>query len=166
MAIRFNMNTQKAIECVLWLIQRGESNMYNIWKMLYVAEKYSLNKYGGPITGDDYFAMDFGTVPRWLYDATKIKQEEISFYRENNLLRAKRPPEEGYLADFNIEALEHGFKEYAGLDFEAVKKKNHEDSAWKKNYTPNTSTFIPFEDIIEEDWVKKDLDGVAYNMVL
>ncbi len=40
MAIQFKMNTQKAVESVLWLIQRGESNMYNIWKMLFAAEKY------------------------------------------------------------------------------------------------------------------------------
>jgi uncharacterized protein (TIGR02145 family) len=29
MAIRFNMNTQKAIECVLWLIQRSGTGSYN-----------------------------------------------------------------------------------------------------------------------------------------
>jgi hypothetical protein len=161
MAIRFNMNTQKAIECVLWLIQRGGTisyNMYNIWKMLYAAEKYSLNKYGCPITGDNYYAMDFGTVPDWLYESTKIKQGGIDFYREGYFLYAKRPPEEGYLTDFNIEALEFSYNEYAGLDFDAVKNKNHEEPAWKKNYVPNSSALIPFEDIIEKEWVKEDLE--------
>jgi len=30
MAIQFKLNKQKAIEAVLWLIQRGESDMYRI----------------------------------------------------------------------------------------------------------------------------------------
>jgi hypothetical protein len=58
MSIQFNMNTQKAIESVLWIIHNGESNMYNIWKILFSAEKYHLNKYGRPITGDKYVAME------------------------------------------------------------------------------------------------------------
>ena len=45
MAIQFNINTQKAIETVLWIIQRGESNVYNVMKILYAAEKYHLNKF-------------------------------------------------------------------------------------------------------------------------
>ncbi|MCL2260657.1 MAG: Panacea domain-containing protein [Fibromonadales bacterium] len=141
-------------------------NMYNIWKMLYAAEKYSLNKYGCPITGDNYFAMKHGTVPSKLYNMAKISQAGMGFYRFDNFLVAEREAEEGYLSDANMEALEFGYKEYAGLTFDEVEKKNHEEAAWKKNYISDTSAFIPFEDIIEEDWVKEDLEGVAHRMVL
>ena len=122
--------------------------------------------YPCPITGDNYFAMKHGTVPSKLYNMANNSQMGIGFYRFDNFLIAEREPEEGYLFDSDIESLEHGFKEYAGLAFDEVEKKNHEESAWKKNFMPNTSAFMPFEDIIEVDWVKEDLDGVAHRMVL
>jgi len=169
MAIRFNMNTQKAVESVLWIIQNGESNMYNIWKILFAAEKYHINKYGRPITGDRYVAMEFGTVPSWLYDATKIKRPGMGFIRNANSLIAERNPMSDYLSQSDVEALNHGMNEYAGLDFRSVKNKNHEEQAWKKNYAlrgDNDGAPIPFEDIIEEDWLKEELDVVAHSMVL
>jgi uncharacterized phage-associated protein len=170
MAINFKMNTQKAVECVLWFIQRGGTdcyNMYNIWKMLYAAEKYHLNKYGRPITGDNYYAMKHGTVPSKLYDIAKDSLHGIGFCkREDNYLIAERDPEDGYFADSDMEALEYGYNEYSGLAFAEVEAKNHEELAWKKNYKQNGSTLIPFEDIIEQDWVLEDLEGVAQYMVL
>jgi len=44
MAIEFKLNECKAVEAVLWLIQKGETSMYHIFKMLFEAEKfYSYN---------------------------------------------------------------------------------------------------------------------------
>ena len=169
MCIQFNMNTQKAIESVLWIIQKGESNMYNIWKILFAAEKYHLNRYGRPITGGRYVAMEFGTVPSWLYDASKIKRQGVGFFREDNSLVAERPPMEDYLSQSDVDALIYGLSEYAGLDFNAVKDKNHNEPAWQKNYDlrgNNDSVPIPFEDMIEEDWLKEELSILAKSMVL
>jgi len=166
MPIQFNMNTQKAIESVLWIIQNGESNMYNIWKILFSAEKYHLNKYGRPITGDQYVAMEYGTVPSWLYNAAKIEKPGIGFFKRDNSLIADREPMMDYLSQSDVKALKHGFGEYAGLDFNSVKEKNHREPAWKNNYVRNSSALIPFEDIIEEDWLKEDLALVSNNMEL
>jgi len=53
MAIKFKLNKRKAVEAVLWFIKEKKiSNMYAIWKMLFAAEKYHLNTYGRPITGE------------------------------------------------------------------------------------------------------------------
>jgi len=166
--IRFNMNTQKAVEAVLWVIQNGESTMYNIWKILFAADKYHLNTYGRPITGDRYFAMEFGTVPSWLYDATKIERG-IGFSRNENSLVAERPPMMDYLSESDVEALNYGLSEYAGLGFGAVRNKNHKEPAWQKNYAlrgDSDSAPIPFEDIIEDECLKEDLSLLAHCMVL
>jgi len=160
------MNTQKAIESVLWIIKNGESNMYNIWKILFSAEKYHINKYGRPITGDQYVAMEYGIVPSWLYNAAKIEKPGIGFVKRENYLVADREPIMDYLSQSNVEALKHGFDEYAGLDFNAVKEKNHKEPAWKKNYVNNSSAPIPFEDIIEEDWLKEDLSLMSSHLVV
>jgi len=166
MPIQFNMNTQKATEAVLWIIQNGEHDMYKIWKILFSAEKYHINHHGCPITGDRYMAMDYGTVPEWLYSATKTEQSGMGFFRQNNSLVAERTPMMDYLSLSDVKALKHGFEEYAGLDFNTVKEKNHKEPAWKKNYVSNRSVPIPFEDIIEEDWLKEDLSFMASSMVL
>lgn len=166
MPIQFNMNKQRAIEAVLWVIQNGESDMYRIWKILFSAEKYHLNKYGCPITGDQYLAMEYGTVPRWLYDETKTENRDLSFLKQDNSLIADRKPIMDYLSQSHIEALKHGFDEYAGLDFNIVKEKNHREPSWIKNYVSNKRTPIPFEDIIEEDWLKEDLSIMSSYMVV
>jgi len=160
MAIRFNINTQKAVEVVLWVIKRGESGVYNVMKILYAAEKYHLNTYGRPITGDKYVAMQYGTVPSWIYDATKLREPSLGFIRIENTLTAKREPDLNYFSESDIEALEKGFLEYAGKSFSEVLKMNHEETAWKKAYEnrgANDSADISFEDMIEEDWLKEDL---------
>ncbi|MDR2732285.1 MAG: SocA family protein [Fibromonadaceae bacterium] len=166
------MNTQKAIECVLWLIQRGRSdsyNMYNIFKMLYEAEKYHLNTYGRPITGDNYMAMEHGTVPSWIYDQTENRSARIGFLRYEKILVAERKPITKFFSKSDIKALEHGYNEYAGLSFNAVRDKNHKEPAWKKNYElrgDSKRAPIPFEDLINEDWLKEELETTSSTMVL
>jgi len=167
MSIQFNMNTKKMIEAVLWIIHKGESNMYNIFKILFAAEKYHLNKYGRPITGDQYIAMKFGTVPSWLYNLTKLEQPENGFFKEDNFLQAKREPNMRYLSISDVKALTFGFDEYAGLSFNEVEEKNHKEPAWQKNYNRiSGGTPIPFEDLIEEDWLKEELIEIASDMDL
>jgi len=169
MAIQFKMNEQKAIECVLWTIQRGESNMYNIWKMLFAAEKYHLNRYGRPITGDRYIAMKYGTVPSWLYGQAKDNTRDLGFIRSENSLLAERPPTTTLFSESDEEALEHGYNEYAGLSFGEVMEKNHKEPTWITHYGlrgNNESAPIPFEDLIEEDWLKEDLKLDSHFMVI
>jgi len=164
MAIRFNMNTQKAVEVVLWVIQRGEGNIYNIMKILYTAEKYHLNTYGRPITGDKYIAMEHGTVPSWIYDATKLK-EPLGFAKIDNTLTAQREPDLDYFSGSDVEALEIGFNEYAGKSFSEVREKNHKDIAWRNAYENrgnSDAADIRFEDMIEEEWLKEDLTRFAH----
>jgi len=150
----------------LWIIQNGESDMYRIWKMLFFAEKYHINNHGSPITGDRYVAMDYGTVPEWLYGVTKTEQSGMVFFRKDNSLIAERRPMMDYLSQSDVKALKRGFDEYVGLSFNSVMEKNHKEPAWKKNYISNRAMPIPFEDIIEEAWLREDLSIMASSMVL
>ena len=168
MAIDFQMNKQKAIESVLWLIQRGESDMYRIWKMLFAAEKYHLNQYGRPITGDKYLAMQYGTVPQWLYNVAS-EQIGIGFIRYGNTFFAEHPYIRKMFSESDIEALEKGYNEYVGLSFEEVKTKNHKEPAWEKNWEKRgvlEKVAIPFEDLIDEVWLKEELELTsAYTVI-
>jgi len=171
MQIKFNINTQKAIEALLWIIQRGETNVYNAMKILFSADKFHLNKYGCPVTGDRYIAMQFGTVPSWIYDATKLTKPGLGFIKNGNSLTLE--PGRGYdpalLSDSDIEALNHGFSEYAGKSFESVKQQNHSEQAWLKAIERNPSSEasdILFEDMIEEEWLAEELKETARFMAI
>ena len=153
MNIHFNINKQRAIEALVWIIQRGEANLYNVIKILFAAEKYRLNKYGGPITGDRYVAMEFGTVPSWTYNAAKHPLPEYGFSKDGDFLHLSqgRKHDPNMFAAADIEALEHGFAEYAGKKFSAVMRKNHRERAWQKAIERNPGKKAPkilFEDMI------------------
>jgi len=169
MAIQFNINPQKAIEVVLWVIQKGESNVYNVMKILYAAEKYHLNKFGRPVTGDRYVAMEYGTVPSWIYNATNLKRSGLGFVRNDNTLTAERACDTNYLSESDIEALENGFAAYAGKTFQEVLNKNHAEIAWQRAYEKrgnNNAVDIAFEDMIEEKWLIEELTQLAPNLVI
>ena len=77
--ITFAINTRKAVEALVWIIQRGKGGMdlYTAMKIVFAADKYHLNTYGCPIAGDRYVAMNYGTVPYWTYNAAKNPKEDI-----------------------------------------------------------------------------------------
>ena len=168
--IRFTFNPQKAVEAILWIIKRGEPNIYNILKIFYEADKYHLNKYTRPVTGDNYVAMQFGTVPSAIYDLTKNPPEKTGFTKHGNRLKADngRTVYLGLFSKSDIEALEHGFVQYAGLGFKAVVQKNHKENAWIKavERTPKQAEVSPilFEDMIDSDkkWLVEDLQELGH----
>jgi uncharacterized phage-associated protein len=169
MAIKFKLNKRKAVEAVLWFIkEKKTSNMYAIWKMLFAAEKYHLNTYGRPITGETYLAMQHGTVPKWLYkDACEMLG--VGFARAGTTLIAERNCIKDFFSETDIEALEHGHKEYAGMGFDAIERKNHKEPAWAKRWKRRGASreiSIRFEDLIDEDWLREELAWSSPSLVI
>jgi len=168
MAIQFKLNERKAVEAVLWLIHQGVTNMYSVWKMLFAAEKYHLNTYGRPITGDIYMAMEHGTVPKWLYKDA-CKRMGVGFAKAGNSLIAERNYIRKFFSITDIEALEFGYKEYAGMDFNEIRNKNHKELAWKnawKKRGVRKEVPIPFENLIDEAWLIEELKWRSHSMVI
>ena len=61
--IAFDFNEPKAIETILYLANRiSHSFKYRICKMVYLADKTSLEKYGRLIFGESYSAMKEGAT--------------------------------------------------------------------------------------------------------
>ena len=169
MPIQFQLNKHKAVNSVLWLIQRGERDMYRIWKMLFAADKYHLNTYGRPITSDTYYAMAYGTVPAWLYDVA-IEQPGVGFARAGNSLIPERTFIRELFSETDIEALEYGYKEYSGaLTFGEIMDKNHKEAAWAKHWENKgqlKKVPIPYEDLVDEAWLREELEWRSYSMVI
>ena len=84
MRIQFNINYQKALEVILWVLHKDKTiDVYRLMKVLFHADLFSVNKYGAPITGDNYLAMKFGTVPDVIYNG--LIQKHILYLEDSQL---------------------------------------------------------------------------------
>jgi len=86
-----------------------------------------------------------------------------------NTLFGERSPIRKLFSESDIEALELGYNEYVGLSFEEVKTKNHKEPAWEKNWGKRGASekiIIPFEDLIDETWLKEELEQTSIYTVI
>ena len=176
--IEFVFNGKRSISAILYIIQQsdGEINHYNLLKIIFEADKYHLNKYGRPVTGDLYRNMDFGTVPVAIYNTVKGNRSPKKYLKEmgmtgipynynrsNYMLSSSVAPNHRFLTKTSIEALDRGIKKYRDLSFEKVKEENHKEKCWRET---KKNQFIPFELIIEDKEILEQLSEHPYGIVV
>lgn len=76
MAAHFEFDPEKALSSTAYLASRTGETMYTILKMVYVADRFHLARYGRPITGDNFIAMQEGACPSKIYDSMKCLRGE------------------------------------------------------------------------------------------
>jgi uncharacterized phage-associated protein len=170
MRIQFTFNHQKSIEVVLWILHKNSSiDIYQLMRILFHADLLCLNKYGLPVTGDDYLAMKFGAVPETIYKGL-ISQDilflegftqdsEIPFKIEKHKITPLRNCNLDFISKANMKCLTASIEEYTNLSFLDAKEKNHSNPAWRKTYNANPNAIIDWYDLIEEQYLKEDLSG-------
>ena len=145
MQIRFKANPQKIIEAIAWIAQRlPGSSRYIILKTLFYADKFHLQKYGRPVTGDTYIKMAAGPVASLAYDLIKRSEylpTDLLLAADNAFdsadtgskyppVEAKRAPDMEWFSVTDIECLEESAAYCAGKGFGALKDETHEEPAW------------------------------------
>ena len=176
--IEFVLNGRKAIHAILYIIQqhKGKINQYNLLKIIFEADKYHLNKYGRPVTGDIYRNMSFGTVPDAIYNTLKgrrnlrrylkqmgMKELPYKYNKNTHMVSSSVPPNHGFFVRTTVEALKHGIKKYGDLGFDEVKEENHKEKCWLET---ERNQLIPFELIIENKEVLKKLSERPFGIVI
>lgn len=176
--IKFTANPQKIVESVLFVLERKpDTTVYQMMKILFSADCYSLNTFGAPLTGDRYKILPYGTVPETAYSMicdeplafSETADDDTPFVRSGTKkIIAKRKYNRDLLSADDITALEHGITEYGSLSFGQIKDKNHAHKAYK-NAEAKGSFYADFEDMIENDEVRsyyEEIGGLSENMVL
>lgn len=133
--ITFKFDEPKAIETILYLAKRiSGSYKYNICKMLYLADKTCLEKYGRFIFGESYSAMKQGATPSKSYDLLKrIAEECIEELRvEGNAVIPLRDANLDYLSESDIECLDQTIALY-DKNPRKMRRDAH-DAAWEKTW--------------------------------
>jgi uncharacterized phage-associated protein len=80
--------TETIIESLYYILQKiGEADKIKLVKLIYLADKYHLIRYGRTITNDDSYAMEYGPVGTTLkdvlsYDSSNISEHEKKYFSE------------------------------------------------------------------------------------
>ena len=152
--IAFQFDRAKAIEAILYLAPRiSESDIYGICKLLYLADKTNLEKYGRFIFGETYWAMKEGSTPSNVYNllkqATQTPMNELRV--EGNQVIALRDANLDYLSESDKECLDQVISVWGNAPNWERKKLAH-DNAWEEAWErreDKESVPIPVESIAQ-----------------
>lgn len=131
--ITFEFNERKAIETILYLAKRiTRSHKYNICKMLYLADKMSLERYGRFMFGESYSAMREGGTPSKSYDLLKQIARECTdeLCVDGNAVVPSRDANLDYLSESDIECLDQTIAIYDTNPRKMVRDAH--DDAWRE----------------------------------
>lgn len=139
-------DVHKAIAATAYLVERTGASMYPVMKMMYLADKMHLGKYGRFIAGDSYCAMEQGPVPSHTYNMVKlIRGEKIDApdletareyfrYAGDHMIQVIKQPDFDELSDSDIECLDEIVRVHNTLGKWAVRDMSH-DPAWDKTWS-------------------------------
>ena len=146
---------QKINEVILYISQKV-TNKFNIYKILYYADKEHLHKYGKLITEDKYKRMYDGPVPSYIDDlakrnsgiknrfTSKINSEIVFTVEEKKTILPNRKPKMEFLSESNIECLDNAIAKYGYLSIPELDKIVKSDEPVKKT---QEGSFISIENI-------------------
>lgn len=152
--ITFQFNKRKAIESILYLAKRVlDSDIYGICKLLYLADKTNLEKYGRFIFGETYCAMKEGSTPSNVYDLLKevAKTPTGELRVVGNQIIALRDANLDYFSESDIECLNQIISVWGQVPNQSRRTAAHDD-AWKQAWDKRGdkgSVEIPIESIAE-----------------
>ncbi len=155
---------RKATQAAAYLIKRagGRLNCMKLIKLLYLAERASLLKYGRPITFDRYYSLPHGPVLSLTYDKINLEANPAnpsywhSFISEREghevrLLVEDVPKDQ--LSQADEEILEKTFQEFAHMTQWQLSDYTHKLPEW---HDPNGSSLpISLSEILTGGGVSK-----------
>lgn len=141
------LDTEKAIEILLYVAPKMGNSIYNSLKIIYLADKKHLEETGSFMYGETYSALDLGPVPSFAYDVAKVGtgrncyNSELVFETPNfsgafdiskgtqRMIEPLREASLDFLALSDLEALNATLAAYKDLGFAGLKSLSH-DSAY------------------------------------
>lgn len=176
MMASFEFDFEKAFAALLYLASKPkdvpEFDKYKAAKLLFLADKYHVVRYGRPILGDFYCAMEYGPIPSKILDllkeitgpeARRETTEEVTRllnsldidrrYKYPRLV-AKGPVNLDSLSKSDLMALDHVIAVHGRKTFDELKALTHAMPAYRKAWAKLDGTAAPpmsYEDFFDED---------------
>lgn len=136
---------KKAVQSINYLADKegGSVDKMKVIKLIYLAERYHLRKYGRPIINDTYWAMSYGPVGSSVKDIIELSQflspEELA-YTSKYILRkpnshsifSNKKPYKDVFSDSDIESLDFAYGKFGKMKQFDLASLSHEYPEWKK----------------------------------
>ena len=133
-------NDQVIKEVLLYILSKtGVVDYYHLMKILYLAERQHLAKWGEKITTDDYYALPHGPVPTRIYDSLKaIKDgkggflaDVIAVDKATPNVTPLREPDLNYISKSEVEALDNAIAKNIVKSFLELEQMTHDEYYYK-----------------------------------
>lgn len=139
--IRFKFHERKATAAAALLLRLGGGRMeyLKLIKLLYYADRESLDRLGRPISGDRYVSMKHGPVLSNVYDLVKQTISgkppkgcwaDAIISEGRYALKLKTEPDVGALSEAEIELIERVYADYGASDRWDVRDRTHKLPEW------------------------------------
>ena len=135
--MQFQFDMHKTVEAIVYLINRTPMPTFmSIAKLLYFADKTSLEAYGRFITGDTYCAMQHGPVPSEAYNLMRAGLDTNHYGFEvvyDHHLRPLRDADLDELSEADIQCLDVVVAAYGKFPTWQLRGLSH-DAAWEETW--------------------------------
>jgi len=166
--VYFHFGTRKVIEAAGVLLKAGchqRMSYFRMLKLLYLADRVSLQETGRPIIGTRPVAMKHGALHSEVLDLVKGRHRDTAewaaFIRtEGYEVELCADPGVGSLSRYEIGVLGRVSKRYRRMGDWDLAEAMHKLPEWAGNYREKTSTAIPFADIIEAVGRSQDCEAI------
>jgi len=141
------IETSTIIEAIYYLLNKtGEATKLRLLKLVFLADKYHLIRYGRTVTGDDYYAMEHGPVGSTVKDVLEFNRftladNEYAYASklfdkiDEKTLKAKSDAISGELAmlsDSDIEALDFVVNKFGKMTASDLRNYTHRYPEWEQ----------------------------------
>lgn len=173
--LSFRFRLDKVVNALTYFSQAGVRDLTKLKAatLLYLADQYHFLRYGRPISGDRYVAMDFGPVPESTYQLTNrlVEPDEVddparqiaaTFLQVDTgflgrskypVLRALREADVSVFSDSELEALKATVQKYGNKPARALVNLMRDHRAYKRASAyrhEGSSVALPYEFFLED----------------
>ena len=136
--IRFPFDERKAAAAAAYVLslEGGQMDYLRLIKLLYLAERESLARFGRPIVGDTYYSLDHGPILTRVLDLIKHPTGPGPWADQIQVAgryaaRLKKEPDLGPLSEAEIELLKEAVTVYQMFDRWHLRDLSHGLPEWK-----------------------------------
>ena len=166
MAVEFKLDWDKALATITYLASRNLPDLGKgkLCKLVLLADKYHLVRFGRPITGDLYYAIENGPIPSAILE----RLDALEDGRDAQLgallaldrkycyprLSARDVAGSENLSESDKQALDHTIDQFGKMTWLELRAITHEMPAYKKAWELRghaNRALIAYEDLFEED---------------
>lgn len=145
MKILLEFDYKKATQAINYLVNKegGQIDKLKLIKLIYLADRYHLRRYGRPIMNDAYFAMRLGPVGSSVKDIAEFSafldeserdyaSQYIRVNGDPNSVISKKSVDYKVFSKSEIEALDFSYNEFGYNSPNALVDITHQYPEWKK----------------------------------